>query len=438
MTVDKGQQSWRRRTATVACTLTAAALLVSGTVAPGAVSLMDTSRPPLSAQWSALELLKDTATRAPGHATLMLDDSTVVPFPPTSAAHLTRPAALAQAAIAPLTLVAGAYVSMVEPQDLFDMLTVEPARTAHIPAVTGGTITPSAASLSTSNLTTNRLDVPAPTSVTASDMTLRFADDALHARIDAIAAAANVAPHPRIIMSGVVVAQGAPGLVVDVEAARNTIATVLTGRLAGSRQAAVLLPMTEVPFPVREVSPGAFNSPDTIHLTFDDGPGAHTEEILDILAEHEVHATFYVLGGRLDGNEGTISRILADGHRLGNHSWGHPKLSTLSRAAIDTEIVNTQQRIADITGVFPTAFRPPYGALNSDVVAAADAAMVSIDLWTCDPEDWRNPGGDTLADRVIACAQPGTVVLLHVLNQSTVDALPRIIADLREQGLNFD
>jgi peptidoglycan/xylan/chitin deacetylase (PgdA/CDA1 family) len=256
--------------------------------------------------------------------------------------------------------------------------------------------------------------------------------------LDALAPQAEVAASPQLAMAGVVVNPGVAGAGLDRAGAEAAVLAELTARATGGGSDSVALPLVSVPPPVTQESPDAFSDPAHVHLTFDDGPGSFTEPILDILRDKGVHATFYVNGYHAAGYEGTLNRILAEGHRLGNHTWSHANLTRLSHAGVATEIASVEDLLTQVTGVRPTAFRPPYGSVTEAVRAEAAAQGLSFDLWTIDPSDWASPGVEVIRDRVLAAAQPGSVILLHVLHQQTVDALPQIIDGLRAAGLVLD
>ncbi|WP_425956536.1 polysaccharide deacetylase family protein [Xylanimonas sp. McL0601] len=256
--------------------------------------------------------------------------------------------------------------------------------------------------------------------------------------IDAVAGKVDREPELRIVMADTVVAPGVEGHRLDKAVAAQAVLGEVQARAAGGGSDVVTLPVTTLPFREQEATPGAFTGDTTVHLTFDDGPGAHTEAILDILKAKHAHATFYVVGDRARQHPETIRRILAEGHRLGNHSATHADLTKLTPEQVTEEIATTQELLTEITGVRPTAFRPPFGAVNDVVRAAAADEHVSVDLWTLDPQDWRAPGATVVRGRVLASAKPGSVVLLHVLQPGTVDALPGIIEGLRARGLAVD
>jgi peptidoglycan/xylan/chitin deacetylase (PgdA/CDA1 family) len=163
-------------------------------------------------------------------------------------------------------------------------------------------------------------------------------------------------------------------------------------------------------------------------LTFDDGPSAViTPQVLDILERHHVRATFYVVGSRVAGNEPLLQRMHAEGHEIGNHSWGHTNFTTLTPQQIHDEITLTQAAVAAAGVPMPTTFRPPYGAMNP--VAASNVPLTVV-RWNVDPEDWGTHKPQEIIDRVKAQARPGGVVDLHDIHQQTADSLDVILNDL--------
>jgi peptidoglycan/xylan/chitin deacetylase (PgdA/CDA1 family) len=148
------------------------------------------------------------------------------------------------------------------------------------------------------------------------------------------------------------------------------------------------------------------------HLTFDDGPGAHTDELLDVLARYDVRATFFVLGDRIAERTATVRRAFDEGHAIGNHSWDHPSLPSLPEDRVRDQLVRTGEAIADAIGRAPDVFRPPFGETDATVERiAAELGMRQV-LWDVDTEDSRPPGRDRVLQR-IATAKPSEVVLLH-------------------------
>lgn len=171
-----------------------------------------------------------------------------------------------------------------------------------------------------------------------------------------------------------------------------------------------------------------------VALTFDDGPSVYTATLLDTLAKYNVPATFFVLGRSAQIQPDTITRIVADGHELGNHTWDHKDLRTLSNADIDAQLRRTDDLIYSIVGVRPQYLRPPYGAINDAVRSYVDVPIV---LWTVDPEDWKRPPQDELIRRMTEPVKNGYIILAHDIHEPTVAAVPKVIAALQAEGFTF-
>lgn len=178
--------------------------------------------------------------------------------------------------------------------------------------------------------------------------------------------------------------------------------------------------------------------PDKVlFLTFDDGPSAYTQEILDILAEHDAKATFFVLGGRAAGDPALVDAIYNAGHGLANHTYNHPYLPRVGFARYRAEVIDTG---AALSGRDGGCLRPPYGATSTSVYNSAEQLGYRVVLWTVDPRDWSRPGAAAIAARVIQRASPGAVVVLHDGGgdrSQTVAALRTILDELGAQGYRF-
>jgi peptidoglycan/xylan/chitin deacetylase (PgdA/CDA1 family) len=151
-----------------------------------------------------------------------------------------------------------------------------------------------------------------------------------------------------------------------------------------------------------------------VALTFDDGPGERTEELLDLFAAHDARATFFVLGASIAGREETVRRAAAEGHELGNHGWTHTNAERLSDEELADELVRTGRRIEEVAGIAPRTARPPYGAgAERFARIAAGAGFAPTVLWTVDPEDWAAPPAAAIVERVLGGLHPGAIVDLH-------------------------
>lgn len=176
-----------------------------------------------------------------------------------------------------------------------------------------------------------------------------------------------------------------------------------------------------------------------LYLTFDDGPGDETAEILELLREYDAKAVFFALGRRLAANTDTGSRILAEGHALANHTWNHPDLTSLDEHERDEELHRTAE-LLDALGADSPCVRPPHGSTNDEVRDDLRVRGLQQVLWNVDTEDWTDASVDTVVDRLLD-ADSGDVVLLHDGGgdrTKTVTALRRALPKLAAEGYRFE
>jgi peptidoglycan/xylan/chitin deacetylase (PgdA/CDA1 family) len=143
--------------------------------------------------------------------------------------------------------------------------------------------------------------------------------------------------------------------------------------------------------------------PGHLALTFDDGPNpAWTPQLLDILAQHNVKATFFLVG-RYAEAEPVLTRYIADaGHLVGNHSWSHPNLALASAARVRDELKRTKYALEQIIGKQVRHFRPPFGARRPEVLhSARQLGMIPV-LWNAMTTDWSEPSADRISARLIS------------------------------------
>jgi peptidoglycan/xylan/chitin deacetylase (PgdA/CDA1 family) len=174
-----------------------------------------------------------------------------------------------------------------------------------------------------------------------------------------------------------------------------------------------------------------------VALTFDDGPGAVTPAILDVLRERRALATFNVLGVRARHGAPLLRRAVADGHELGVHGWRHRDLSgTPLRAG--AELARARAVIRSVAGVAPRVFRPPFGAVSPALDRVAAAIGLACVTWDVDPRDFEEPGAEAIRARVAAGVRAGSIVLLHDDRPglaATAEALDGILDDLERRSL---
>jgi len=174
-----------------------------------------------------------------------------------------------------------------------------------------------------------------------------------------------------------------------------------------------------------------------IALTFDDGPGPYTPQILAILQREHVPATFFEVGILERYFNASTTAIAADGDVIGDHTEVHAPMSRLSRKAQQTQLLEQASAIERYGAKFPRLFRPPYGLWNSNTLALLHRYRMLMVLWTVDTSDYRRPGVRAIVDAAVDGARPGAIILLHDAGgdrSQTVAALPRIIAALHKRG----
>jgi peptidoglycan-N-acetylglucosamine deacetylase len=169
-------------------------------------------------------------------------------------------------------------------------------------------------------------------------------------------------------------------------------------------------------------------------LTFDDGPHPkHTDRVLKTLSDHQINATFFIIGENALAFPEIVYRIAsAGGHRIGNHSYSHPDLTRLSAEEIESEIMKTEKLIAPYLGK-EKLLRPPYGAHNSLVDRVAKDLGYQLCFWNVDTLDWNEsyrPDG-WVSHGVAQCkGREKTIVLNHDIHESTADHLDLFISEI--------
>ncbi len=176
-----------------------------------------------------------------------------------------------------------------------------------------------------------------------------------------------------------------------------------------------------------------------VALTFDDGPWeGTTNDTLYILDKYGVKATFFVVGQHVQTYPEIIKKVVRNGHALGNHTWSH-RYHGFSEAAAAKELDNTAAAIEKLTGAKTFLFRPPGGILNNGLVSYAHKKGYVNVMWSADSQDYRSSSA-AMTKSVISQTKPGGVILLHDGGgdrKNTVNALPKIIESLIEQGYSF-
>jgi len=175
-----------------------------------------------------------------------------------------------------------------------------------------------------------------------------------------------------------------------------------------------------------------------IALTFDDGPYPfYTPLLLHVLERSNVRATFFIVGRNAQEFPELVSRIVAAGDEVGNHTFNHYKLTYLSAEQIQRQIVECNAVLEPFIGHPLTLFRPPHGRYDRRVVSIAHDLGYHTIFWSDSPEDTKDIAPSLVVHRVLAEAAPGAIVLMHSGQYKTVVALPVIIDRLRARGYTF-
>ena len=172
-----------------------------------------------------------------------------------------------------------------------------------------------------------------------------------------------------------------------------------------------------------------------IALTFDDGPHPYyTDLLLDGLAERGVKVTFFLLGENIEGREDVIRRMSEEGHLIGNHTFYHVDIKSLSMEEACAEIRDTSEAIRAITGQQVEYVRPPYGNWNKEL--ECQVMMIPV-FWTLDTLDWKVKNTDRIVREVLEDVEENDVILMHDSYRTTVEAALRIVDELQKKGYEF-
>ncbi|KFI53134.1 polysaccharide deacetylase family protein [Bifidobacterium callitrichos] len=177
-----------------------------------------------------------------------------------------------------------------------------------------------------------------------------------------------------------------------------------------------------------------------IALTFDDGPSKYSAPMLDILKSKGVKATFFDLGQQSKEFASAEKRMVAEGHEVASHSYDHPNMPKLNRDALRDNITKGFEATKEASGVDTKVLRSPYGAFGVQQWKDAGDLIDMNVLWDIDTLDWKRPGADAIHDNIMQHAHNGAIVLMHDGGgdrTQDIEALPRIIDDLRAQGYEF-
>jgi peptidoglycan/xylan/chitin deacetylase (PgdA/CDA1 family) len=176
-----------------------------------------------------------------------------------------------------------------------------------------------------------------------------------------------------------------------------------------------------------------------VAMTFDDGPHpTHTPQLLKMLRDRNIKATFYLVGKNAKAYPNIVRQMVAEGHEIGNHTWTHGSLTSMSDEQIRRELKMSTDAVFEAAGYRPQTIRPPYGAINQRIkeMMYAEFGYPTI-MWSVDPQDWRKPGVSVVTSRIVNAAHPGAILLAHDIHAPTIQAMPATFDQLLAKGYRF-
>ena len=175
-----------------------------------------------------------------------------------------------------------------------------------------------------------------------------------------------------------------------------------------------------------------------IALTFDDGPGEYTSELLDCLEENNAHATFFMLGQNVELYPDDVKRMLKLGCEIGNHSWDHKNMFELDIDSVVKQFNDADQALIDACGQASTVIRAPYGNANEEIMNAVGKPFF---MWSLDSLDWSYKDVDldykSIMEDNASVIKDGTIILMHDIHEPSVKAAERIIPELINMGFKL-
>lgn len=168
-----------------------------------------------------------------------------------------------------------------------------------------------------------------------------------------------------------------------------------------------------------------------VALTFDDGPGRYTEDLLTVLEEYDSRATFFVLGQQVESFPTSIKKMKELGCEIGNHTYSHARLTELSEKDMKSQINKTNDAIKAVIGEGTKLVRPTYGDVNS---AVREHVKYPLIMWSLDTEDWKLKDSAKIADVILSQVEDGDIILMHDIHEFTLEAMKTVIPELVSRG----
>ena len=170
-----------------------------------------------------------------------------------------------------------------------------------------------------------------------------------------------------------------------------------------------------------------------VALTFDDGPRrVTTERLLDGLKERGAKATFFLIGQQIEDNAALVARMAEEGHQIGNHTWSHQRLDGILPDEAAQEVARTEAALEALLGGGEYWLRPPYGQVAEGVELGVPMVKGCVD-----PRDWESRDAEKVTRAILDCVEPNSIILLHDIYSTSVDAALRVVDRLQEEGYWF-
>lgn len=171
-------------------------------------------------------------------------------------------------------------------------------------------------------------------------------------------------------------------------------------------------------------------------LTYDDGPGKRTGELLKTFEKQKAAATFFEMGNSIDAAPDTTRLVAASGFEIGNHSSTHPDLATLSTQTLKTEVGGNSDRLAKLTGRRPMLLRPPYGDHNDTADKVITDNNMAVINWSIDTNDWQTHSAPKTLDKISkdVSIYTGPITLMHDIHDAAIDASATAVPNLTRRG----
>lgn len=207
-----------------------------------------------------------------------------------------------------------------------------------------------------------------------------------------------------------------------------------------SGAAPAVVAVSDLPFGESGLYLGRDNRHKRVALSFDIGFAEGNAELMAMLASRGIRATFFVLGGAVENHPEIIATIVKNGHELGNHSYTHDNMLGMPATGIAQELAVTESLVQ---AAYPGAttkplFRPPFGAINQNVIATAQREGYQLIGWTVDSGDWTDEvTAQVVYDRVTRLVCPGAIIAMHDVNPANSGALPAVLDFLQANGYQF-